>query len=76
MKNWDAEQWVKFLLGATIFIFLNTYVVGAFVLNQKTDEINLQLRIRIIDLLTLIVMKLLVDKTVTDNDKKDKEKKE
>lgn len=63
MKNWNANDWVKFFLSITVFIFLTTYVIGMFLLKQKTDEINLQLRMRILDLLALIVMKLLVDKT-------------
>jgi K+ transporter len=60
VKNWDAGQWVKFLLGVTVFIFLNTYIIGAFILNQQTNEVNIQLRMRMIDLLGFIVAQLLV----------------
>lgn len=70
MKNWNANDWVKFLLGVTVFLFLSTYIIGMFVLGQKTDEVNLQLRMRILDLLALIVMKLLVDKSGDNKEEK------
>ena len=60
MKNWNEVQWVRFLLGVTVFLFLNSYIIGTFILGQKTDEINLQLRMRMIDLLGFIVAQLLV----------------
>ena len=63
MKNWDAEQWVKFFLGLSVFLFISVYIIGMFVQNHKTDEVNIQFRMRILDLVALIVMKLLVDKT-------------
>ena len=69
MKNWDANQWVKFLLGVTVFIFLNTYILGAFILNQQTNETNLQLRMRMIDLLGFIVAQLLVGNNKNKEDK-------
>ena len=59
MKNWNERQWVRFLLGVTVFMFLNTYIIGTFILNQRTDEVNLQLRMRMIDLLGFIVAQLL-----------------
>jgi len=60
VKNWNESQWVKFLLGVTVFLFLNSYIIGAFVLNQQTNEANLPLRMRMIDLLGFIVAQLLV----------------
>ena len=69
MKNWNERQWVRFLLGVTVFMFLNTYIIGTFILNQKTDEVNLQLRMRMIDLLGFIVAQLLVADSVKNNNK-------
>lgn len=73
MKDWNTEQWVKFMLAAMVFICLTTYFVGAMVLKQETNEINVQLRIRIVDLLSFIAAQLLIDKK-NSNDKKNEEK--
>lgn len=51
-------------------MFLNSYIIGAFLLKQETNEVNLKLRERMIDLLAFICAQLLVNR----NSDKDKEK--
>lgn len=70
VKNWNEQQWVRFLLAITVFMFLNSYIIGAFLLKQETNEVNLKLRERMIDLLAFICAQLLVNR----NSDKDKEK--
>lgn len=72
MKHWNDNQWVRFLLAITVFLFLNSYIIGAFILKQETNEINLKLRERMIDLLAFIVAQLLVNRdSRSDKNKKD-----
>lgn len=59
MRNWQPEDWVRFILAIAVSYFICTYITGMFLRNQPTNDQNKELRLAIVILLTTIVNSLL-----------------
>ncbi len=69
MKKWSVDDWIRFIFAVMIGYCVCTYFTGMFILKQETNEINLQLRIALVGLLTFIAAQLLIKKEKKDDEK-------
>jgi hypothetical protein len=59
MKNWQPEDWIKFIGICIVGYCLSVYFTGMFILKQATTDQNRDLRMALVILLTTIVNNIL-----------------
>ena len=54
MRRWTIFDFILLIMAATVAFTLCGYILGMFILKQETNEQNIQLRLKLADLLMMI----------------------
>ncbi len=65
--KWSSEEWIRFVFTCTVCYCLCMYFTGMFVLKQATNDLNKDLRMALVTLLTVVASNIVQNRRDKDN---------